>query len=195
MSDANGLLQYLLFSARHPLVKTAAVVSLLSVLIMLSVGVGYWWPVARGYSELLRQTETKRKEVINSVRAADISRAYSHSAKQIEVLERKLNIEAAQTDLVKYLSQLAIKQNIKIISEVYEEGQVQTGYVPLHLDLNLQGSYPALRRFISGLQSLPTWTYVREGTISGSQEGLGVLKAHLRLVTYRKIKAGKAQDA
>ncbi len=195
MSDAKVLLQYLLFSARHPLVKMAAVASLLSLLIILLVGFGYWWPIERGYSELLRQTETKRKEMVNSLRAADISRSYSYSAKQIEVLERKLNIEAAQTDLVRYLSTLAIKQNIKIISEVYEEGQVQNGYVPLHLDLNLQGSYSALRRFISGLQSLPTWTYVREGTISGSQEGLGVLKAHLRLVTYRKIKAGKGRDA
>ena len=195
MREAKALLHYLLFFARHPLVKLGTVASLCSLLIVLSVGFGYWWPIERGYSELLRETETKRKEMVNSVRAADINRSYSYSAKQIEVLEKKLNVEAAQTDLVKHLSALAKKQNIKIISEMYEEGQAQKGYVPLHLDLNLQGSYSALRRFISDLQSLPTWTYVREGTLSGSQEGVGVLKAHLRLVTYRKVKTGKKQDA
>ena len=119
MSDAKVLLQYLFFSARHPLVKMGAAAGLLSLFIIVSVGAGYWWPVARSYSELLQQTETKRKGMVNSVRAADINRSYSYSAKQIEVLERKLNIEAAQTDLVKYLSQLAIKQNIKKIGRAH----------------------------------------------------------------------------
>ncbi len=184
--------RHLFFFARHPLVKLAAAACACAFVVMAAVGLGYWWPAERSYSALSRETEIKRRAAIDSLRAADISRAYASSAKQIEVLERKLNIAAAQTDLIKYLSALAARQNIKIVSEVYEEGQAQNGYAPLYLDLNLQGPYSSLRRFLSGLESLPTWTYVHEGTLGGAQEGAGVLKAHLRLVTYRRMKTGKA---
>jgi Tfp pilus assembly protein PilO len=171
---------------RHPLVRAGRLAVLVSLALVLLVGALFWWPAQRAHNQAAAEADVKRKTLMTVMHAKEIARAHALATKQIEVLERKLNADKVQASLVEQLSALAGKHGIKIVSEVFEQGREQKGYLPLHLELNVQGSYSGLRGFLIGLQSLPTWTYVQEGAITADQNR-GVLKARLRLVTYRRV--------
>lgn len=170
---------------RHPVVRTGRIAVLVSLALALLVGGLFWWPAQRGQAQAAAEADAKRKTLMMTMHAKEIARAHALASKQIDVLERKLNADNVQATLVDQLSRLATKHGIKIVSEVFEQGREQKGYVPLHLELNVQGSYGGLRAFLVGLQSLPTWTYVQEGAITANQNH-GGLKARLRLITYRR---------
>ncbi len=179
---------------RHPLVRTGRMAMLVSLALALLVGASYWWPAQRAQAQAAADVDAKRKTLMLAMHAKEIARAHASAAKQIEALERKLNANNVQASLVEQLARLAGKHGIKIVSEVFEQGREQQGYVPLHLELNVQGSYGGLRGFLVGVQALPTWTYVQEGAISADQDR-GVLKARLRLVTYRRVATTQARGA
>lgn len=179
---------------RHPLVRAGRVAVLVALAFALLLGGLYWWPAQRAHAQAAAKVDAKRKTLMVAMHAKEIARAHALAAKQIEALERKLHANNVQASLVEQLGRLAGKHGIKIASEVFEQGREQKGYVPLHLELNVQGSYSGLRAFLVGLQALPTWTYVQEGAISADRNH-GVLKARLRLITYRRAAAARARGA
>lgn len=179
---------------RHPLVRAGRIAVLVSLALTLLIGALFWWPAQREQAQVAAEVDAKRKTLMAAMHAKEIARAHALAAKQIDALERKLNADNVQASLVDQLAGLASKHRIRIVSEVFEQGREQKGYVPLHLELNVQGSYAGLRGFLVGLQTLPTWTYVQEGAITADQNH-GGLKARLRLITYRRAAATQAHGA
>lgn len=186
-------LNSLRYSLRHPIVRASIIANLVVWGIILITLVAYWRPAERQTNNLTKTIEQKRRETRNAIYAENVAQAYAKSAKEVVALEKKLNIDAAQASLVKNLGLLAKKENAKILSEAYEEGKEQGDYIPLHLQLTLQGNYISLRKFILGLETLPTWSMVQEVTLSReSENGNENIKAYLRLITYRRNSEHKA---
>lgn len=194
MSALNVWMRSAAVAQRHPLVRTGRIAVFVSLTLALLVGTLFWWPAQREQAEAAAEVDAKRKMLMTAMHAKEIARAHALAAKQIDALERKLNADNVQASLVDRLAALASKHRIKIVSEVFEQGREQKGYVPLHLELNVQGGYAGLRGFLVGLQTLPTWTYVQEGAITADQTR-GVLKARLRLITYRRGTTAQARGA
>lgn len=173
------------YAARHPMNK-AALASLLLLLIATGVAFGSWWPAYRERQALIAQIETQRRAAVDALHAADVARAYRAARSNADALAQKLNTSGGQADMVKSLERLAAKCHVRIVSQAYEEGKAKNEYLPLYLDTGLQASYPSLREFLAELSTLPVWVEVQDMNLARAREQPGLIKANLRLLTYRK---------
>ena len=185
MNHTRPLLEGWRYTACHPWIK-AALASLSLLLIMAGVAFGYWWPAEREHRSLMAQIETQRRVTVDALQAAEIARAYRTARSAAEVLERKLNASGGQADLVKSIERIAAKRRVRIVSQTYEEAKAKGEYSPLFLDIGLQANYSSLREFLADLHTLPVWIEVQEMNLERSREQAGLIKAGLRLLTYRK---------
>jgi Tfp pilus assembly protein PilO len=185
MNRLRPLLENWRYAARHPVIKTV-LASLSLLVIMAGVAFGYWWPAEREHRSLMAQIDTQRRAAVEALQAAEIARAYRTARSAIEVLEQKLNASGGQADLVKSIERIAAKRRVRIVSQAYEEAKAKGEYSPLYLDIGLQADYSSLREFLADLHTLPVWIEVQEMNLQRSREHAGLIKAGLRLLTYRK---------
>ncbi len=185
MNRIQPLLQDLRYAARHPWIR-AGLASLALLLLGLAVGVGYGWPAYRERQALIGQIETQRRAAVEALHTADVARVYRIAKLATGALEQKLNAATGQADMVKHLERLAVQRRVRIVSQAYEEGKTKSEYAPLYLDIGLQANYASLREFLADIHTLPAWVEVQEMNLERSREHPGLIKASLRLLTYRK---------
>ena len=173
------------YAARHPAVK-AALTSLAFLVIMAGVAFGYWWPAHREQRDLIAQIETQRRATVDALQAVEVARAYQAAKSTAGTLEQKLNAAGGQADLVKSIERIAAQRGVRIVSQAYEEAKAKGQYSPLYLDIGLQANYSSLREFLADLHTLPVWIEVQEMNLERSREHAGLIKAGLRLLTYRQ---------
>lgn len=187
MRTSHPLMASVSYSLRHPIIKIGVVMSAIAVITAMTVGALYWWPAYSEIQTLNGLIKEKRRQIIDEIRTAQIYEAYSSAAKQVAVFEKKLNSHAGQAGLVNNIDRLAIKRNVRIVSEAYDEGKEKDGYMPLYLDLTVQGDYQGLREFFLDVHTLPTWSFIEEASLSRLQGTEDLVKAQLRLITYHKV--------
>ncbi|HXU92416.1 MAG TPA: hypothetical protein VFP33_02045 [Gallionella sp.] len=176
----------LLFSLRYPLVRRSLAALMASIILLAGVSMFYWWPARGMEASLNEEIAGKRREIADAEFTAQLVRVSRHAMSQVAQMERKLDAAVTQAALVQNLGLLAQESNVKIVSESYEEGQPEAGYLPLVHGVTLQGAYPDIRNFITGLQGLPTFTVVK-GAVFGLASGSGDIRVQLNMVTYRKM--------
>ncbi|HKK06819.1 MAG TPA: type 4a pilus biogenesis protein PilO [Gammaproteobacteria bacterium] len=173
------------FALRHSWVRvglaSAAAVMVLLVLLVFA----YWRPAYHRHAALAERVGSLRKDLVAAMRDEELTRTYDKTQKDIVRLEKKLDAESGQAALVDNVTNLARQSHVNVISESYEEGHEDSGYVPLFQVIALQGGYEDIRDFLRGVQCLPTWTVVRETRLERLHDSQAV-KAILTLVTYRK---------
>lgn len=175
-----------LFSLRHPLVRRSIASLMVSIIFLVGISVFYWWPARDAEESLNARIDDKRREISNAEFRAKLARVSGRAELQVAQMERKLDASVTQAALVQNLAALAQQYNVKIVSEAYEEGEPEKGYLPLVHGLTLQASYPEVRSFIAGLQELPTFTVVK-GAVFGHASGSSDVRVQLDMVTYRKM--------
>lgn len=180
------------YGMRHPRLRLACYASGATLVLGIGVVAGYWWPAARAHASLQRDIATARQAVVAAMSAHEVKQAYEEAAKALPAIEQKLSRGREQSDVVDQLNRLARRRGIRIVSESYEEGKAKTAYVPLYLDLVLQGSYAEMRRFLTDVATLSAWGEIQEARVEGMREHPGAVKAHLRLVLYRPATSTKA---
>lgn len=180
------------FSLRHPQLRSSLLLLMITLLFLVGTGVFYWWPARSSAEHVRTQIENKRQEIFRLELSARLAQVSGRAAQQVAQIENKLDASITQASLVKNLAALARKHNVKIISEAYEEGKSEDGYTPLVHTLTLQAGYPQIRGLFSGLQSLPSFTILREATLAQST-GVNAVRAQLSLITYRRT-AGYSDD-
>lgn len=171
-------------AARHRAVKMLAIVAIVACLMLSLVWGFYWRPLQRASAALEQRMAQERRQVVDAMQDIEIERAYRAAAEEVARIETKLGTGGGQAALVQQLAQLAVKQQVKVLGEIYEEGKPHDGYVPLSVEINLQGRYSAVRNFLSKLAELPQWVLVQEAALARNDNG--EIKAQLRLVTFRK---------
>lgn len=174
------------YSLRHPRVRTGLLVSAVAVLVLLMVAMAYWWPAWDTAARLDAQIEQKRRQAVEASYSAQLAQSSQRAAQHIAQIEKKLEASGTQVNLVQNLATLARRNNVKIVSEAYEEGKAKDGYMPFVHELTLQGGYAELRQFLIALQELPTFTVVQDAVLSRAGN-TGIIKAQLRMHTYRKV--------
>lgn len=175
----------LLFALRHPWVRRGLGSAIVVAVLLLAVVLFYWRPAHSEHEQLFDRVVSLRRELVKSMQDQTLAKTYADTRKTIARLEKKLNAESGQAALVNNVTQLAQNSGVQVISESYQEGKEDSGYVPLFQIIVLKGAYKDMRQFLMGVQQLPTWTVVQETRLERPHDGKG-LKATLTLVTYRK---------
>lgn len=174
------------YSLRHPRVRIGLLVALVSVLLLVTVAIAYWWPAWNAAASLKVQIELKRREAVEASYSAQLAQSSRRAAQHVAQIEKKLDASGTQVNLVQNLATLARRHHVKILSEAYEQGKAKDGYMPFVHELTLQGGYSELRQFLIALQELPTFTVVQDAVMSRAGNAV-VIKAQLRMLTYRKV--------
>lgn len=175
----------ILFSLRHPRVRLGLIGMVFTSLVWVSIGLFYWLPTINALERAQAELHDRRFAIADEEFKAKLADASGLASMQMAQVEKKLDIAVTQTALVQNMAMLARRNNIKILSESYEEGRPKGGYAPLMQVIIVQAGYAELREFIAGVHQLPSLTLVQEAMLSRSS-GSSVLKAQLRIVTYRR---------
>jgi Tfp pilus assembly protein PilO len=176
------------YSAGYPLARAGLIAALATSAIVAVSIVIFWWPVAREHGDLNHQVQIARRAAVEAQQTAELIHAYRHAVDTVTVVERKLDTPVRQAKLVESLGHLARKRGVRVLSESYEEGKAQNGYVPLTLDLSLQGNYASVHGFLAEIPNLPAWVEVQEARFEGIREAGGrQVRAQIRLIAYRKM--------
>lgn len=175
----------ILFSFRYPRVRASIAGFAFAALFGLAIGAAYWFPLMRSFDKLQVEIDDRRRDIANKEYNLKLAQASARAARQMAQIEKKLDITVTQGELVQNMAMLARRNNVKIISEAYEEGKPQGDYSPLVHEIVVQAGYAELRSFIAGVQQLPSLTIVQEAVLSRTSN-LSVLKAQLNIITYRR---------
>jgi Tfp pilus assembly protein PilO len=176
----------LFFSLRYPQGRASVAVFAISILLMLTIGLAYWWPIMLESNKLKTEIDSRQMEIASAEYNLRLYQASSSAAEQMDMIEKKLDASVTQAVLVQNIASLARVKHVKISSVAYEEGKVKDGFLPLVHILTVQAGYAELRAFIAALQQLPTFTIAQEAVLSRSSNS-AVIKAQLNITTYRRI--------
>lgn len=179
------LAQELRVTFRYPAVRFAAVVAFIMLLSAATTGVFVWWPATSDHDRMKRDVARSRSEVVMAINQAKATEKFNRSQMLVDTISAKLKATVSQAVLTDHINTLAADLGIKILTESNEEGKVRLGYRPMVQELSIQGDYDALRRFLSGINMLPTWTTVQELRVTRKNLRSN-LKAVITLVTYRR---------
>lgn len=182
-SDAVGRLRY---AMRSPGARMALVLNLVVVAALLIVVFFYWWPRATERQLLNESVAQARRALTRAMQANDLIAAYRTASRATQTVETKLQLSIKQAQLVQSLARLVARHGVRIVSESYEEGKRQGDYMPLFLQVTLEGRYAGVRGFLSDVHALPLWVEVQDVRLERMRESAGSLKAQLRLRAVRR---------
>ncbi|NIR30374.1 MAG: type 4a pilus biogenesis protein PilO [Gammaproteobacteria bacterium] len=173
------------YARRHPGVKLALGVAVISLAVTLSVGVAGWRPAQQRHADVRARADTLRAELAATLRARELARAYAAAQRDLERVHERLAAGTGQAQLVNRLYRLARERGVALLSESNQEGRARGDYVPLVQELALAGDYRGVRGFLQDIGALPTWTVIRELRLSRHRTAPGQVKAVVTLATYR----------
>lgn len=179
------------YTIRQPAVWSGVLAFTLSFVVILVVATAYWLPASNRLSALHERVNYKRKQIVNSKQSAEIRLAYDKSVRMVNLLERKLKTTVKQAALVENLGVLAKRNNLEVLSETYEEGKDNGEFRSMYQEVSLSGTYRSVRKLLSDIRKLPTWTVLQAAKLERSREGGQLVKASLRLATFYRTKKFK----
>lgn len=97
---------------------------------------------------------------------------------------------ATDSEVVKELGALAVKNNVLLARVQYAHGKPNQGLVELRMDASLSGDYAPIVRFINGLERDRVFFLIRGIALNGQQNGV----VSLRMVLTTFLRAGTAQS-
>ncbi len=151
----------------------------------LAVAGAWWLPAQREHARLEGDVMARRAAMADAARAAGVGEAQRKALAALALQEKKLGARAGQAELIRDVAHLASQRGMRVVSQSFDEGRTQAGDGALYLNLGLTGSYPSLRSLLDDFAALPVWLEVVEAHIERASEGGGLVRAQLRLVTYR----------
>ena len=189
MINLHSTLSTLHYSLRCRSVRRGLWALLVATLCCLLIVLAWWGPAKLEQVQLSRQLDAHRAARVQAERLRQATRAQQQVLPAVEMLEKKLQVQAAQADLIQGIARLAARRGVRVASQSFDEGRPQPGAAQaLYLELGLLGDYAALRRLMGDLATLPMWIEVAEERLELAGQGSTLVKAQLRLLTYRSSK-------
>jgi Tfp pilus assembly protein PilO len=176
----SGQLRYCL---RHRAVRTGAWSCALALGVAV-VAAAFWWPVHKRVHSLQEQFTAARREAVDQQQLEQDLAVYARAQTNAARLQAKLAYAATQAQLVEDLAGLARSNDVRIVSEAYEEGRRTGTHGVLNADLAVSGTYRALRQFLDGVAALPSWSEIDAVELERAKE-IGAVNGKVRVVTYR----------
>lgn len=92
-----------------------------------------------------------------------------------------------ESTVAEALGKIAQENNVKLASVKYQEAKdTQVDLLPLDVELNVEGNYPQLARFLNGLEREKVFFIVNSVQLEGQN---GPVKLDVKLETYLKVGA------
>lgn len=148
-----------------------------------------WGPTKYNEQVLKMQIRDTRMNVVAQLQAKEIEQAYRLARDTLAKYDPADAHPLKQADLISELASLARRNRLAIVRQSFEKKQTEDGITTLRQQLQVVGRYRNLKKFLYGLQSLSTWTMVREARIEKTGKRPGTVSAILLLATYRKGEA------
>lgn len=170
------------YAMKHPLARGTVIVAIAVTAVAVVIGVGFsWWPahVAR---ELQQTIDSAHQDAQQVKHRQALSAAYEQTRRALPVLERKLLQPVNQAGAIEALRALAKKSGLRIGNASYGRLPEEPGYSALSHELNVTGTYAAVKRFLAALPGLATYTTVLDMRVEPNGRGR-VVKVTLRLAT------------
>jgi hypothetical protein len=148
----------LFFALRHPRVRISIAGFVISSLLALAVWAAYWLPIMHAADTVKIKIDERRAEILNAEYRGKLALASSVAAQQVALIEQRLDASVTQGVLVQNIAALARRSKVRVISEAYEEGKLNNGYLPLVHELTVQaGIQNYVNSFLgySSCRSLP----------------------------------------
>jgi Tfp pilus assembly protein PilO len=180
------LLSFCRYALLHPKVKRAAWAACLLLALDLLVLALFWGPIAFQHYRLEKGIRDYRRAEREARQAQENSRQYEQLVKRAGSLEAKWETPVTQAQLIESLTRLSSKNGLKVISQDFDVAPARGGGQSFRQNLALVGGYTSLRRFLTGLESLPSLTVVEEARLEREGEGLSGVRASLQLSTFTK---------
>jgi len=177
---------FFLYSLRHPKVRRAAyAAAALGVLDLLVLGI-LWAPVALRHHGLADSLEKRRQAEAQTQKALDEAGRCRELEKRVGFLEAKWRTPATQSDLVDSITGLARRQGLRVLAQDFSAADEGKDKGVFRQTLTLAGSYASLRRFLSGLEDLPTLTVAQQARLEQGAGPGGSLRATLQITTFTR---------
>jgi Tfp pilus assembly protein PilO len=185
MNLIRSLGNFFIFSFRHPKIQRAAWIALALWTADVLVLAFFWLPAALQYHQLESRIGGYRKAEQEAREAVAEAARYGQLESQTRALETKWGIPITQSGLIESLGTLASHLGLKIISQNFDP-PVSGGPRAFRQTITLMGSYSSLRRFLAGLEDLPTLTVVQQVQMERVGEDAAQIRATLRFSTFLK---------
>ena len=188
MMRLTATIAMLRYSIRCKEVRPGILALLTAAVFCVAIALAWWGPAKREHAQLLRSIDAKRAAMVAAVRSGQVAQAQREALPVVARLEKKLEVRASQAELIQGIARLAARRGVRVVSQAFDEGKVQGSAAPLYLELGLQGDYLSLRRLMGDLATLPMWIEVVEERLERAGENGALVKAQMRLLTYRSMK-------
>lgn len=185
MKILTEVLSMLRYSMRCKAVRHAMFALLAAAILCIVIVLAWWGPAKREQAQLSQNIDAKRAAMVAAVRTAQVAQAQREALPAVALLEKKLEVRTGQADLIQGIARLAAKRGVRVLSQSFDEGRVQYSDAQLYLELGLLGDYASLRKLMSDLATLPMWIEVVEARLERTGEGGALVRAQMRLLTYR----------
>jgi len=100
---------------------------------------------------------------------------------------------ATDSEVLKELGALAVKNNVLLARGQYAHGKPNQGLVELRMDVSLSGDYAPIVRFINGLEREKGFFLIKGIALNGQQSG--VVSLRMVLTTYLRANAANPGNA
>jgi len=174
---------------RQPALRTSIRHLAIALGVFVGVFVFFWAPTKYNDQTLKQRIYDTRMNVVAQLQASEIEQAYHQAQSAWTKYDPADQHPLKQADLIAELAALAHNNHLSIVRQSFDKKQTDDGITTLRQQLQVVGAYHNLKRFLYGLQSLSTWTMVKEARIEKTGKRPGTVSAILMLATYRKGEA------
>jgi hypothetical protein len=181
-----SILAFCRYALRQPKVKRAAWAACLWLGLDLLVLALFWGPAAFQHHRLEKGIQDYRRSEREARQAVENSRRYEELVKRAANLEAKWETPVSQAGLIESLTRLCAKNGLRVVSQDFDVTPAKGGGQSFRQNLALVGSYSSLRRFLAGLEGLPSLTVVEQSRLERESEGASRIRASLQLSTFTK---------
>jgi hypothetical protein len=186
MIPLSSILEFLPYALKHPQVRRAAGAAIGGVVLAFLMMALFWWPVAQVHHGLEKSIEHFRQAQRDTIRSNETALNYRQLLQRSGLLETRWATPVSESSLIESLGQLASQNQLKVLSQDFVETPGKEGREVFQQNLSLNGTYPALRRFLSGLENLPTLTIIRQIRLERSEDKSARVRADIQLTTFAK---------
>jgi type IV pilus assembly protein PilO len=158
---------------RSPLTWHAAgFVALLLTVIGLGIRFGLDWAAISGHSnDVLRSQQMQLKALdVETAPLRGIDKRVDESRAQIKEFYSK-RIPPTYSQISLRIGDLAVKAPVHLTRVGYSQGKPGSDLTEISMDAGVTGDYPALMRFINGVERDKTFFVIRHMTLTGQQGG------------------------
>ena len=172
------------YTGSHPAVRSSIVACLLTAVATVGLVGGFWWPTFNEAHRTIEQIASIRKNIRDTILAQQFLDAFQNAEAVTAKWETRLGAGDPQKGTLTFLPEMGERYRVKILSLVNNRSGHASGLGLLNQEFIATGSYKNLKRFLVGVEALPTLTVLQSISLERSPRDGKAIRANIRLVTF-----------